>query len=355
MKTFLKFLFAMIVLGLLIQYWLLILIVVGVVGVIMLIKNALSPKDTRHTEHQTEDWNDNRDNLDEAWDNPKETEEITKTQKVFYTSHLLMVEQVLESFELLTTTTNPETYFSRLAFMEGRIEELLNDPQTTYEENRLLQNVIEQKKYTFDDFLDRYAESTIEGAEKLKTEKGRDHRIESAISKLLEYREGENERNQAKIDATVERLKHRISTNESIEENNYFKSDGNQYKVYYRIECKNEKAERFKVNELEEKFFKEFHRKLSARMNLSIYLRRVEDGTLYVNYENSTIGGVKLQGRKYKMRILKLIPSERHYDFQVEMIEGDLTDFISRIDDWIIFINDSIAYEKKRNQLFGIE
>ena len=88
----------------------------------------------------------------------------------------------------------------------------------------------------------------------------------------------------------------------------------------------------YNINENEELFFENLTSKLKQnKLNQSIYLTRMSNGSISVDYSNYPIGKIKLQGRKYSMLILKNM-----YDNYT--IEGSLDDFILKIDEWINYI-----------------
>ena len=83
----------------------------------------------------------------------------------------------------------------------------------------------------------------------------------------------------------------------------------------------------YKINELEELFFDAVYEEIGN----GITLTRMSDGTLDVSYHSYQIGRIKLQGRKYKMQILKGL-------YGVKWIDGDINDFIPHIKDWKKYI-----------------
>jgi hypothetical protein len=92
----------------------------------------------------------------------------------------------------------------------------------------------------------------------------------------------------------------------------------------------------FEVNDLEEQFFNTLYLKLSNDINEKIYLLRLSDGTLNVEYKNGLyMGKIKLQGRKHSMQILKsLYKSYTVYD-----------DFNEHISEWINYFDKYLRKE----------
>jgi hypothetical protein len=112
-----------------------------------------------------------------------------------------------------------------------------------------------------------------------------------------------------------------------------FKVKNMKYLIKYST---NPPSKIFEVNDLEEQFFNILYSKLSNDINAKIYLIRLSDGTLNVEYKNGLyIGKIKLQGRKHSMQILKsLYKSYTVYD-----------DFNKHIDEWINYFDKYLRKE----------
>lgn len=99
---------------------------------------------------------------------------------------------------------------------------------------------------------------------------------------------------------------------------------GDEIKVKYQITYNSTNStKKYEVNDDEKLFFGVVFEEIGE----GIELNRMSDGTLDVNYCGYPIGKIKLQGRKYKMQILKGL-------YGIRWIEGNLNDFISHIQDW---------------------
>lgn len=93
----------------------------------------------------------------------------------------------------------------------------------------------------------------------------------------------------------------------------------------------NSKSYTFKVNELEEQFFNNLYKKLDKDENSKITLERMSNGTLNVQYDSCQIGRIKLQGRKHNMQII-------YNEDKIEVANGNIDDFILKIDHWVVYI-----------------
>ena len=97
----------------------------------------------------------------------------------------------------------------------------------------------------------------------------------------------------------------------------------------YQIKCNSSK--KYEVNSDEELYFKKFSLKLSDNENARIVLHRKSDGSLEPYFGSYPLGKIKLQGRKHSMQILKSL-------YKFDVIEGNVDDFIKRIDDVVLYI-----------------
>lgn len=88
----------------------------------------------------------------------------------------------------------------------------------------------------------------------------------------------------------------------------------------------------YEINDLESLFFETLFSKLKdAKLKNCITLIRMSNGTLAVEYAGYPVGKIKLQGRIHTMQILKGL--YKHYS-----IEGNIQDFLPRIDEWVKYI-----------------
>ena len=101
-----------------------------------------------------------------------------------------------------------------------------------------------------------------------------------------------------------------------------------QYQIKYNV---NPPTKLYEINADEELFFKTFSLKLTESDNRCIILHRMSNGTLEICFDNYPLGKIKLQGRKQSMQILKSL-------YKYEVIEGNVKDFIERIDDVILYM-----------------
>lgn len=87
----------------------------------------------------------------------------------------------------------------------------------------------------------------------------------------------------------------------------------------------------YPLNEWEVQFLDSLSANLSELENSRIWVFRLSDGTLSVDYLNKPVGKVRFQGRKHWMQIIKNL-------YDVETIEGELFDFIPKIPEWVLYI-----------------
>lgn len=88
----------------------------------------------------------------------------------------------------------------------------------------------------------------------------------------------------------------------------------------------------YEINNLESLFFETLFSKLQeAKLKNRITLIRMSNGTLAVEYAGYPVGKVKLQGKIHTMQILKGL--YKHYS-----IEGNIQDFLPKIDEWVKYI-----------------
>ena len=85
----------------------------------------------------------------------------------------------------------------------------------------------------------------------------------------------------------------------------------------------------FEVNDLEEQFFNILYSKLSNDINTKIYLIRLSDGTLNVEYKNGLYIG-KIKGIKFIINNYEYIKDKKLSVFMVGMREFD-EDYINSI------------------------
>lgn len=90
-------------------------------------------------------------------------------------------------------------------------------------------------------------------------------------------------------------------------------------------------SKEFTWNKDEEIYFQVFFSKLSDKEKEQITLKRLSTGSIEPYFKSYPLGKIKLQGRKHSMQILKSL-------YKFEIIEGDVKDFIDRIDDVIKYM-----------------
>ncbi|MBS5822448.1 MAG: hypothetical protein KID00_01075 [Clostridium argentinense] len=82
-------------------------------------------------------------------------------------------------------------------------------------------------------------------------------------------------------------------------------------------------------NDNEKIFFEMLHSKFNEnKLNKQISYYRMSNKTISVNYASYPLGKIKLQGRVYRMLIIKNLYD--NYSF-----EGNLDECISKIDEWV--------------------
>lgn len=84
-------------------------------------------------------------------------------------------------------------------------------------------------------------------------------------------------------------------------------------------------------NKDEEQYFECFLSKLSDEEKKCLKLNRLSTGHIEPYFNSYPLGKIKLQGRKHSMQILKSL-------YKFETIEGNVDDFIERIDDVITYL-----------------
>lgn len=109
--------------------------------------------------------------------------------------------------------------------------------------------------------------------------------------------------------------------------------------IFYKISYgSTNPSKTFEINNLEEQFFEVLYSKLDSKRNNMISLIRMSNGTLSVYFKGYPVGKIKLQGRKHSMQILKSL-------YKYDAFEGNINDFIPKIDGWILYINKYIMRE----------
>lgn len=84
------------------------------------------------------------------------------------------------------------------------------------------------------------------------------------------------------------------------------------------------------LNVQEQIFFDELMKQL-IMFKGTIRSERMSNNSLNVKYNSCQVGRIKLTGRKHWMQILKNM-------YDVEVIEGELDDFIQHIPEWVRYI-----------------
>lgn len=114
---------------------------------------------------------------------------------------------------------------------------------------------------------------------------------------------------------------------------NTSKTKGSDFLVKYDIRYNsNPPSKLYDVNELEQIFIESLFSKFQeSKLNGSLRMVRMSDGTLAVDYSGYPIGKVKLQGRIHTMQILKGL-------YTHSSVEGVIEDFIPKIDAWVKYV-----------------
>lgn len=84
------------------------------------------------------------------------------------------------------------------------------------------------------------------------------------------------------------------------------------------------------LNDQEQTFLNELMKQLK-KFSGKVQPERMSNNALNVKYNGCQIGRIKLTGRKHWMQILKNM-------YDVEVIEGELDDFIQNIPEWVKYI-----------------
>ena len=84
------------------------------------------------------------------------------------------------------------------------------------------------------------------------------------------------------------------------------------------------------LNDQEQIFFDELMKQLK-KFKGTIRPERMSNNALNVKYDGCQVGRIKLTGRKHWMQILKNM-------YDVDVIEGELDDFIQHIPEWVKYI-----------------
>lgn len=129
-------------------------------------------------------------------------EEEYKEQKVKYSKIPLSsqldlynsyIKQALESSQIIETTVNPETYFSRYKFLLDRLDKLISiaeDPRLLSAKSdftQVKQKLISNKDKISNKFIERAKLKTKIGMATLKTERGKENRLNKLKDELLSY------------------------------------------------------------------------------------------------------------------------------------------------------------------------
>ena len=88
---------------------------------------------------------------------------------------------------------------------------------------------------------------------------------------------------------------------------------------------------RYEVNSDEELYFEKLYSKLTDWENKCITLHRMSSGAIEPYFGTYPLGKVNLQGKEHSMQVLKSL-------YRCDVIEGNVEDFIKRIDDVIRYI-----------------
>ena len=121
------------------------------------------------------------------------------------------LKHVNESIDLVNSTKNPETFFSRYDFLIERLSQLMElekiidftgeSPSDTFE------RVMLEKSELTNIFLRRYCDDVLTKASGLKTDKAKERRIEKFCSSLKIYEEKTDAVNIEKLDELILYLK----------------------------------------------------------------------------------------------------------------------------------------------------
>lgn len=220
--------------------------------------------------------------------------------------------QLTESYDLLKTTVNPDTYISRLEFFEKRLLEYDEMRQTN-----LFNSFQTYKEQISADFIDRYYEDTRKKITSMKQFKAKKKRADKFITDVLN-RARLSEDNFIKISWYHKTLLDLIEDKEkqkSAERNEFY--------------IRRSKEFNFEINDDEKLFIDELKR--LAKSNFKhIEFERRGNGMLHVEYKGMQIGRIRLQKNKHWMQILS--------DDNVEYVNGEVNDFIKLLPMWLKYL-----------------
>lgn len=124
-------------------------------------------------------------------------EQKVKYSKIHLSSQLNLynsyLQQALESSQIIETTANPETYFSRYKLLLDRLDKLISiaeDPRLLSAKGdftQVKQKLISNKDEISNKFIERAKLKTKIGMATLKTDRGKENRLNKLKDELLSY------------------------------------------------------------------------------------------------------------------------------------------------------------------------
>lgn len=225
--------------------------------------------------------------------------------------------QIVDSFNIMFKTANPEIFFTRRLFGLKKIQELktLENMYPTYKSN-FNASYFEKQYNEKSAFALHHCYNSFIG--KVKTNTAIQKRI-TEFWKIVELHCG-----------------HENMINIKTSLDNYNQALHDQY-VNKIKEHVNNLSNKFEMNDLEKQFITNLMIKWPVNYP-HISLNRLSNGTISVEYTGYLIGKIKLRGKSYSMQIIKGLTNV--YD-----VTGTIEDFINNIDKWIYYFNKYIRKE----------
>lgn len=112
-----------------------------------------------------------------------------KKEAEFYSSGMLKIAN--DCANLINTTKNPDVFFMRYYLLIDKLEnlskiEIFNCFRGSLP-SKNLQEILDKKELTINDFIDRYYNDTITKINTLKTDKAKNKRVEDFYKELAKY------------------------------------------------------------------------------------------------------------------------------------------------------------------------
>lgn len=145
-----------------------------------------SNKKNKHSEHSKAN---NAFNYAEINVDGTQVQVCTKKEAEFYSAGMLKIAN--DCANIVNTTKNPEVFFDRYNLLINKLENLSKLERfkcfTGTPPSQNLENILNQKSLSINDFIDRFYNETIQQINSLKTKNAKNKRIENFYQQLSKY------------------------------------------------------------------------------------------------------------------------------------------------------------------------